>query len=740
MKKVLTLIVAFIFAISIPTVNAQISSPPGGNMSGPVGVTVTDVTGHYYEGGANVFWDGNVFRAFSLDNRYSTRLNFPVNILDIKRKTKNPKLLLVLLPGGIVSIGQVERQQHGNTITLGWVELKRDTIGITIPTGSWTDYQGDDYYALGGGLLVVSRDSGATFQLDTAGLLTSPGDFTLDTFQNVYAVNYLGLFTQTPSGTVWSKINSYPGTGGNYLYNDRQNRLIVGAGSHVYVSGNGGTTWTSSTSGLTASVGKFGDDAFGNIYTTNGHEIFRSLDGGVTWTRIDQPITSLSADTTVYGIINGIGGDTVLYASTIWGLFKSSDQGTTWSVANQDIESAPNGFWLFNNGRMVANTALGTFVKNAGDTAWTQTYPTGGKYLNMGVIQGDTLGNIYTMLSMYGGQLTMPMISTDQGATWQPDTAGYAATNYMYGYIVDEYGSSHLIGKTNNIYYIYSKASGGSYTLDTAGISSQLPNFGLIQTFSSDRSGWLYVFGLNYSGPATWRRPITGGAWTVDTSGLGHVNINQAFPDHHGGVIAINWYGYVGLYHRDATGWKTMSYPSGIYSFTYISAMGGDPSGNLMASYYLPDYTTDVNTALGIYCTPDAGTTWNYVPGLDSVYVNRMETFGDTTYLLTTIGIYQMTCAGTIVNPTGIVVVNKEPDMIRLYPNPASGDCHLSLTSALADGGTLAISDLTGRVVKVITLSGNETTFATHDMNAGMYLCTISSDGKVIGAKKLVVN
>ena len=158
-----------------------------------------------------------------------------------------------------------------------------------------------------------------------------------------------------------------------------------------------------------------------------------------------------------------------------------------------------------------------------------------------------------------------------------------------------------------------------------------------------------------------------------------------------------------------------------------------------MAAYYLPNYTTDVNTALGIYCTHDNGATWSNVPGLDSTYVNSMETFGDTTYILTIIGIYKMTCSGTIINPNGIVVLNGDADALKLYPNPSSGLCHIAVNSSLGENSYMSITDLTGRTVKNIAITGNETTFPTNDMNAGIYICIIVSDGKAIGMKRLVV-
>ena len=87
---------------------------------------------------------------------------------------------------------------------------------------------------------------------------------------------------------------------------------------------------------------------------------------------------------------------------------------------------------------------------------------------------------------------------------------------------------------------------------------------------------------------------------------------------------------------------------------------------------------------------------------------------------------------------TGITAIS--PDGVRLYPNPSTGTCHLSLTSALADDGSMTITDLTGRMIKTIALTGTETTFRTNDMSTGMYICTISSGGKAVTTKKLMVN
>jgi len=143
-----------------------------------------------------------------------------------------------------------------------------------------------------------------------------------------------------------------------------------------------------------------------------------------------------------------------------------------------------------------------------------------------------------------------------------------------------------------------------------------------------------------------------------------------------------------------------------------LSSFGGsNPFDTIQGILY--NYTTD-----GF---PLIQQTENYTAGSFSVqpgnYIQRYHYIQDST--------------------VGIAAVSA--DNVKLYPNPTTGTCHLSLTSALADDGTLAVTDLTGRTVKTITLSGSETTFQTGDMSAGMYLCTISSGSKTICTKKLLV-
>ena len=746
MKKILTLLAVFLFWLNGPQANAQ-------DVVGTFGITVN------LEPYVVASWGSSAIQINPFNQSIFGTSNCNTQTLNIGGKNSTIKSVSQKAGANnrnkLVAVYQAYGQYFVDVISIGSVcplQSHVDTtysFGLTIPSGSsLTKIIGDDLYCIYGGMLGVLRTStGAQlWAWDTAGFNTGGyvNDICLDTAQNVYAVTYSGLFFQASNGNTWSKVTAYPGGSGSNVFVDKQNRLYVSSGSNVYIGTNNGANWTSGT--LPSSAGTISNDAFGNLYSTSGNRAYRSVNNGVTWTRIDQGITGLALDTSLSQIINNISGDTFIYAATIWGLFMSNDQGTTWTIASQGIQSDPNGFWLFNNGRQVANTDLGTFIKNAPDTAWTQTYPTSGKYLKMGIIQGDTLGNIYTVMNWNG--LTLPFISTDQGATWQLDTAGLTAVPHasLSTYYVDEYGSSHISGYDSTgfntgVYLLYSKSSTGSYSIDTAGFGAQMPNFANILTYCSDHSGYLYMSGHNNTGVSVWRRPVTGGTWLPDTAGIGRGYITLSAYDHHGGVIGLNWVSNA-LYHRNATSWKSMSYPTSVYSFSTPAGITGNPGGGLISSFQLYSYTNNTYDYYGIYCTHDEGATWSYVPGLDSTGVNSAGTFGDTTYLLTTIGLYKMTCNGVVVDtvpsgPNGISALNA--DGVKLFPNPTNGDCHISLNSSITDG-TLIIQDLMGRAVKIVTLSMGETTFHTRDMNAGLYICTISSGGKVISTRKLVVN
>jgi hypothetical protein len=84
---------------------------------------------------------------------------------------------------------------------------------------------------------------------------------------------------------------------------------------------------------------------------------------------------------------------------------------------------------------------------------------------------------------------------------------------------------------------------------------------------------------------------------------------------------------------------------------------------------------------------------------------------------------------------TGLVATQESK--VTVYPNPATD--FISFSSVIA-GSKLSIVDLTGRVQRNVTLSGDNSTVNVSDLPAGLYLYRIVSDGKVAATGKLAVS
>jgi hypothetical protein len=74
---------------------------------------------------------------------------------------------------------------------------------------------------------------------------------------------------------------------------------------------------------------------------------------------------------------------------------------------------------------------------------------------------------------------------------------------------------------------------------------------------------------------------------------------------------------------------------------------------------------------------------------------------------------------------------------VMVYPNPAT---NFVTFSSVTSGSKVAIVDLTGRVQRNLTLSGDNSTLDVTDLPAGLYLYKIYSDGKVAATGKLAVS
>jgi len=608
------------------------------------------------------------------------------------------------------------------------------------------------YLLMSNGQIDLSRDGGQSWQPDTAGApLNSFVDMTVDGYGNAYAFYFSGsstLYKQDAASGVWSPM-SFPGQLPITIYSDRRNHFYISTyGNGVYYSRDTGNSWTRSNTTLGGARGaSFADDVFGNIYmvANGGTQLFRSVDSGANWSEIEAPLVQLEADSNNIYVINTVSGDSVLSVSTIYGVFLSADQGMTWTQTIDGLhETQFNGFYKTASGCYIETSNNGLFYKDPAASSFTRTLPARG-YGYAGAVLSDTLGNIYTTTHLGGLSGTVNFIekSSNDGTSWQPDTLGLSAIRSAASYYVDEYGNEHLSGSGSfGVSVLYKKATGSNaYVIDTAGIpNGHLGPYYSVNTFLSDDAGHLYVAGGgNASYLTCLRRPVSGGSWILDTVGLpGYQPIITLTRDYAHHMIASTG---AGIYYRDTT-WTSMPIPPlSNGGYLGVDAIAADMSGGIIASftYSPPSFVT--SWSYGIYCTHDLGASWTPV-GLKGTKVYSLYNFGDTTFALSDLGIYALTCSG-INGVLGISeVADAPPHGLKLYPNPATTDCHAVWELSSVTAGELRITDLSGRLIRSLAIpaGAGEIGFDTSEMVGGVYLCTLRSDGAVVGVEKLIIS
>ncbi|HEY9166068.1 MAG TPA: T9SS type A sorting domain-containing protein [Candidatus Kryptonia bacterium] len=624
----------------------------------------------------------------------------------------------------------------------------------------WKKLKGDALYALGtpwsssSPILYVSRDSVETWQVDTSGINGAKiQDINLDTLQYVYAATDNGLFIQNPDSNVWHRATFFTQATNLYsVFIDRKDRILVsGNGGGLYISTDNGASWNSDASGVGSNqVLLIADDAYNNLYISAGTSIFsfgahiyKSMGGTSSWVEIDSSITRIVSSASFQNMqINSLSGDSILVAGTSFGVFVSTDQGTTWAMNNNGIKAENfSGMVKTGSGKILMSSALGIFSNTPPDTVWDKTYPQNGFEGQLPLVK-DGLGNIYTLdpeIFLHSGNGAIAIVkSTDAGSTWSPDTLGLSAVNGGLFYVdetgAQHYGGGHQFFGTNPD--LWTKPVSGSWTIDTTGFPTQSTNY--VACMTSDRNGFLYISG-NLSGKKVMRRPVGGGTWAADTSGVPSSvpSFVQMVPGTNGDVFAVGGPSGSGIMRRSGGTWSTLSLPSSPTP-AYVTALSVDNSGVLFAGFADANYM-----GLGVYFSTDNGTSWSY-DGLDSVIATSLLSFGDSTYALTDGegAFYLGKSPATKV--TGKSTAPSSFALYQNYPNPFNPTTVISYRLPVGSHVTLKVYDVLGREVATLVdglqnQGKHEVTFEGSRFASGVYFYRLSAEGQVRVSKMLLL-
>lgn len=212
-----------------------------------------------------------------------------------------------------------------------------------------------------------------------------------------------------------------------------------------------------------------------------GGGIWKSTNGGTSWSVINDfmgniAITSIVADPRTTSTIN----TTVLYASTGegfynadnlrgYGIFKSTDGGTTWSHLASTDPTAVDPDWYYVNRLAINNTGViiavtrdnGVFTSNDDGVSWSKSEPGPDYYSMMEDVKFDPNDDTKAIVGSINGNC---YYTTDSGATWNTSNIVNASSWFLDGRVEIAYAtSSNLVFASldNNSGEIYSSTDGG---------------------------------------------------------------------------------------------------------------------------------------------------------------------------------------------------------------------------------------------------------------------------------------
>lgn len=349
------------------------------------------------------FISGSNAVIFSSNGRIARSGDAGASWIEVPNYSNGLGLLSVAYKSGNAAVifGQYGLQYNSNDGGPTW--SKTETTLTSAPLITSDSFDGNPIWAAGtGGTLIVSTDGGTSWTALNSGITDSIKSIKFVSDVTGFMVAKNVIYKTTDAGVTWNQ--NYSVANGIYLNSitafDENNIAIAGTSKSVYISANGGTSWTaksvgtgvnyailavpgtstlfvagnsdriykSNDKGVTWNAGSSASGIIYSIYFTsssngwavgNSGKIYKTVNGGDTWTADLSNLTtsilkSVRFSGTDHGIIVGFGG-TVL---------KTTNGGLNWSLASKLTESSLWGSTLFDNSTVLVFGANGTILKS----------------------------------------------------------------------------------------------------------------------------------------------------------------------------------------------------------------------------------------------------------------------------------------------------------------------------------------------------------------------------------------
>ncbi len=244
-----------------------------------------------------------------------------------------------------------------------------------------------------------------------------------------------GIYRSSDHGNTWTKTDPSNALLAHALvltFCSKENTLFAGAANGVFKSTDGGATFARIVNGfatdavavftLTVSSGNIIAGVNVNLSPTSSLDtIYYSTDDGSTWHRSNLP----SNVTFVPAVASD--GSSLTYAAVITqsssttGLYKSTDAGVTWDAKTFSLNVDLNRM-AANGSNVLGSTLFVAYYSTDFGETWFGSSPPGNCPGGCGIFTYTLRGN-----SIFAGNDQGMFLSTDQGASWIPFNAGFAA-------------------------------------------------------------------------------------------------------------------------------------------------------------------------------------------------------------------------------------------------------------------------------------------------------------------------
>ena len=387
----------------------------------------------------------------------------------------------------------------------------------------------------------------------------------------IFAGTYgAGVYLSTDGGTSWSPINN--GLTDLNIYSliiNSSGYIFAGSDSVVYLSTDNGVSWTTVNNGLpSTAVNCFAINSSGYVFAGTNGGVYFSTNNGTNWTAANSGWTGGA----VFALAINSAGD-MFAAGAAGDVYLSTNNGTSWTA---DYNGLPNNtiysLAITPSGNIFAGTnGACVYLSTNNGTSWTSV-SAGLPNTEVFALAVNSSGYLFAGVYGYGVYL-----STDNGTTWSSVNSGLANTN-LRALAINSWG------------YIFAGTYGGVYLSPNNGTSWGAANNGLpnaeVTSLSVNASGYIfagvYGYGVYYS-------TDNGTAWSQVNSGLTNTDVNSIAIDSSGYIFAVTNGGGV---FRSA--------------YTTVSPAVSTPP-------VAPVLTSPANGAAGVSVTPSLS--WNAVGG-----------------------------------------------------------------------------------------------------------------------------